>query len=130
MDIIVNWFILILVSVFDPLAVSLVIAANHLRQKEQQNNSLLDNDNSSTLSNEDELVEDNPPQKEIKLSVENQITDAVTFPRKQKNKKEKKYLAVTQENVILDEATSKVEEHFYDEFPRINSYRRGRKKLT
>ena len=36
MDIIVNWFILILVSVFDPLAVSLVIAANHLKHKEKE----------------------------------------------------------------------------------------------
>lgn len=32
MDIVVNWFILILVAVFDPLAVSLVIAANHLKK--------------------------------------------------------------------------------------------------
>lgn len=36
MDSIVNWFILVLVAVFDPLAVSLVIAANHLRHKENE----------------------------------------------------------------------------------------------
>ncbi len=36
MDIVVNWFIIILVIVFDPLAVSLVIAANHLSSKETQ----------------------------------------------------------------------------------------------
>ena len=35
MDLVVNWFILILVIVFDPLAVSLVIAANHLKNKEK-----------------------------------------------------------------------------------------------
>lgn len=35
MDNVVNWFILILVIVFDPLAVSLVIAANHLSGKEK-----------------------------------------------------------------------------------------------
>jgi hypothetical protein len=33
MDTVVNWFILVLVVVFDPLAVSLVIAANHLKNK-------------------------------------------------------------------------------------------------
>jgi hypothetical protein len=37
MDIVVNWFILILVVVFDPLAVSLVLAANHLNYKDKQN---------------------------------------------------------------------------------------------
>lgn len=31
MDIVVNWFIIILVIVFDPLAISLVVAANHLK---------------------------------------------------------------------------------------------------
>ena len=36
MDNVVNWFILILVIVFDPLAVSLVIAANHLGGKDKQ----------------------------------------------------------------------------------------------
>jgi len=40
MDNVVNWFILILVIVFDPLAVSLIIAANHLSSKEKQNESL------------------------------------------------------------------------------------------
>ena len=40
MDIVVNWFIIILVIVFDPLAVSLVIAANHLSGKEKQTNPL------------------------------------------------------------------------------------------
>ena len=42
MDIVVNWFILILVIVFDPLAVSLVIAANHLSDKEKKKYELED----------------------------------------------------------------------------------------
>lgn len=42
MDIVVNWFILILVVVFDPLAVSLVIAANHLSGKEKKKDELED----------------------------------------------------------------------------------------
>lgn len=36
MDLVVNWFIIVLVVVFDPLAVSLVIAANHLKSLEKQ----------------------------------------------------------------------------------------------
>lgn len=61
MDMVVNWFILILVIVFDPLAVSLVIAANHLKHVEQ------------------EKIKENP--KEIVTStVDTQITDAVTLP--------------------------------------------------
>jgi hypothetical protein len=36
MDLVVNWFIIVLVIVFDPLAVSLVIAANHLKRIEHE----------------------------------------------------------------------------------------------
>lgn len=60
MDNVVNWFILILVIVFDPLAVSLVIAANHLSGKEKKKYKLED------------LVESFP------TPVNDQITDAVT----------------------------------------------------
>lgn len=35
MDIVVNWFIIVLVIVFDPLAISLVVAANHMKSMEQ-----------------------------------------------------------------------------------------------
>lgn len=60
MDNVVNWFILILVIVFDPLAVSLVIAANHLSDKEKKKYELED------------LVESFP------TPVNDQITDSVT----------------------------------------------------
>ena len=131
-DMVVNWFILILVVVFDPLAVSLVIAANHLAKK--------DND----LVKQDEL--------EIN-AVESQITDAVTTPQvfqqvdeiddnietkfKKKIKKEiatkeKKNLEMIEKSSILEESQkneSAVEtntENFYGEtvHPRFE-YRRG-----
>ena len=60
MDNVVNWFILILVIVFDPLAVSLVIAANHLSGKEKKKYELED------------LVDAFP------TPVNDQITDSVT----------------------------------------------------
>ena len=60
MDNVVNWFILILVIVFDPLAVSLVIAANHLSDKEKKKYKLED------------LVDEFP------TPVNDQITDSVT----------------------------------------------------
>ena len=60
MDNVVNWFILILVIVFDPLAVSLVIAANHLSGKYKKYN------------RSDDLVESLPK------TVNDQITDSVT----------------------------------------------------
>ena len=113
MDIIVNWFILILVSVFDPLAVSLVIAANHLSHKEKEKN---------TVTNK----------------VESQITDAVTVPQI-KNKiinkvdkkvnleqdKEKNNFDLKEEIVSFDENKNE-ENEFYNEVPIIQSgYRRG-----
>lgn len=36
MDIVVNWFIIILVVVFDPLAISLVVAANHINSQQDK----------------------------------------------------------------------------------------------
>jgi hypothetical protein len=121
MDIIVNWFILILVSVFDPLAVSLVIAANHLKHKDRENDL-------SPLSEDKKVFEDIldvfNPQEKIKSTVESQITDAVTVTKKEKNKKEKKPLVVTKENVILEQ--NEIEKTFYEEQSKPDlGYRRG-----
>jgi hypothetical protein len=117
MDIIVNWFILVLVSVFDPLAVSLVIAANHLRHKELEKQIPPEDDNSPPPSKKEEITEDvievSIPPQEIKSTVETQITDAVTINKKQKNKKEK-----------FDE--EEIQRAFYEEQPKPDlGYRRG-----
>ena len=107
MDIIVNWFILILVSVFDPLAVSLVIAANHLKHKEKE----------QTL---------------VVNKVESQITDAVTTPVftndvteviGTEEVKEKKDLE-TEDKMSIFEINEDEQKVFYGE-PPIQSYRRG-----
>lgn len=129
MDIIVNWFILILVSVFDPLAVSLVIAANHLSNKE---NELPPEDDDSPpppsdKENKEEVIDVIPPTEEVKTQVETQITDAVTVNKKQKpkkRKKEKKVLADTEEISILEQ--NDIERAFYEEPPKPDlGYRRG-----
>ena len=129
MDIIVNWFILVLVSVFDPLAVSLVIAANHLRHKEKENHKNYDNKPSNDNKIIDEVVVETPEKVEIKTEVEPQITDSVTVTKKQKRKKikkEKNNLADTEENRILDEFNSTPQNEFYDEHYNPIGYRRGR----
>lgn len=128
MDIIVNWFILILVSVFDPLAVSLVIAANHLSHKENEKHLPPEDDNSPPPTKKEKVIEDVMdvlnPQEKTKSTVESQITDAVTINKKQKKKKEKKPLAITEENVILEQ--NKIEKAFYEEQPKPDmGYRRG-----
>jgi hypothetical protein len=125
MDMIVNWFILILVSVFDPLAVSLVIAANHLRHKE---NELLPEDDNSPLHNDkektEEVIDVIPPTEKIKTQVESQITDAVTVTKNKKIKKEKKILADTKEISILGQ--DDIERAFYEEPAKPDmGYRRG-----
>jgi hypothetical protein len=92
MDIVVNWFIIILVIVFDPLAVSLVIAANHLSQKEKQNNIL---DELTELGQE---IESKPPLEEPdffqdKVLVEETNvphTDVVTIKKKKRRNKDLK----------------------------------------
>jgi len=117
MDIIVNWFILILVSVFDPLAVSLVIAANHLRHKEtelppEDDNSPPPPEKENVLENVVDVIE--PSKKEKK----------VAKVKKPKTKKEKKVLANTEEIGILDQQEE--QRAFYEEPPRPDlGYRRG-----
>jgi hypothetical protein len=121
MDIIVNWFILILVSVFDPLAVSLVIAANHLKHKELEKQISPEDDNSPPPPKKEKVMEDVVdvilPSEEIKIQ-------DVVVKKKQKNKKEKKPLAVKEENVILEQ--NEIERAFYEEPPKPDfGYRRG-----
>jgi hypothetical protein len=74
MDIVVNWFILILVIVFDPLAVSLVIAANHLSDKEKQKETL---DELSQIGQDIGIGYEEPTQS-FPPAVNDQITDSVT----------------------------------------------------
>jgi len=145
MDIIVNWFILVLVSVFDPLAVSLVIAANHLRHKELEEKEIEINNKEENLENEKPIeIENLEDEKPIEIenleqnieennlnkiyeNVESQITDAVTtYNKPKKIKKRKKFLPNTKENRILDENKPNEEQTFYDESPWISGYRRGR----
>jgi hypothetical protein len=121
MDIIVNWFILVLVSVFDPLAVSLVIAANHLRHKELEKQIPPEDDNSSPPPKKEKVTEDVVgvilPSEEIKIQ-------DVVVNKKQKLKKEKKPLEVIEENVILEQ--NEIEKAFYEEQPMPDlGYRRG-----
>jgi hypothetical protein len=79
MDIVVNWFILILVIVFDPLAVSLVIAANHLSDKEKQKEKL---DELSEIG-QDIGIGYEEPTTNFPPSVNDQITDSVTQIREE-----------------------------------------------
>ena len=99
MDIIVNWFILILVSILDPLAVSLVIAANHLKHKE----------------------------KEVKPQITDTVTtpvftNEVTEVLDAEEVKEKKELESEEEMSIFVDALE--QKQFYQEIPN-HGYRRG-----
>jgi len=114
MDVIVNWFILVLVSVFDPLAVSLVIAANHLRHKEKE-----------TIKVESQITD-----AVTAPNFNNQITDAVTVPMKKtmevvdiQEDIEKNNLEIEEENVNFEEDENE-KKVFYGE-PSVQSYRRG-----
>lgn len=128
MDIIVNWFILILVSVFDPLAVSLVIAANHLRHKELEKQIPPEDDNlpppPDKKENEiDTVVEVSNPIEEIKEEPQTKIQDVVVN-KKEKNKKRKKSLENSQKNVILENENEQMA--FYQETTKPDlGYRRG-----
>lgn len=90
MDSIVNWFILVLVAVFDPLAVSLVIAANHLRHKENEKKKIEELKNNKSNKETIEEVIEKPIEefKEIPIQqiVENTIEEVTEKPIEEKIK--------------------------------------------
>lgn len=143
MDNVVNWFILILVIVFDPLAVSLVIAANHLSSKEKQKQSL---DELGEIGQDIGIGYEEPVQS-FPSPVNGQITDSVTqsvnepdvviIPKveeinarqiKSENRKKKsKRLKKSEEVGILNDSNDEVvvenkpeQNLFYQEGPRYN----------
>jgi hypothetical protein len=143
MDNVVNWFILILVIVFDPLAVSLVIAANHLSSKEKQKQSL---DELGEIGQDIGIGYEEPVQS-FPSPVNGQITDSVTqsvnepdvviIPKVEKinarqiksenRKKKSKRLKKSEEVGILNDSNDEVvvenkpeQNLFYQEGPRYN----------
>lgn len=125
MDMVVNWFILILVIVFDPLAVSLVIAANHLKHVEKENEEKLNNEiiKSNVESQITDAVTTNNPIIETEetpavindneaivnnietIDDNNLIQEAIHKVNKKKVKKEKNNLEIKEKSVILNEST-------------------------
>jgi hypothetical protein len=137
MDSVVNWFILFLVIVFDPLAVSLIIAANHLSDKEKQKETL---DQLSEIG-QDIGIGYGEPEQSFPPAVNDQITDSVTqireepqlvveepevelalgdivddTPKKERKKRKSKDLKKSEESSILDESSNDDEQRkFYEE---------------
>lgn len=125
MDMVVNWFILILVIVFDPLAVSLVIAANHLKHVEKENEEKLNNEiiKSNVESQITDAVTTNNPIIETEetptaindneaivnnietIDDNNLIQEEIRKVNKKKVKKEKNNLEIKEKSVILNEST-------------------------
>lgn len=101
MNVIVNWFTLLIVFVFDPLAISMVIALNKLTKKENENGSELysinisSNDNnssdgvpSSDTSNEEVLQSDTPNGESIETNGKSVESENIQIEEQTKKEKE------------------------------------------
>lgn len=103
MDLVVNWFIIVLVIVFDPLAISLVIAANHLAHKEQQSN-----------DSTEEIVEE-----QVEIPAEEIIEEPLEVIEDKEEEiieEDKKDLIDREKSSILEESISdETINEFYDE---------------
>jgi len=122
MDNVVNWFILILVIVFDPLAVSLVIAANHLSSKQKQKESL---NELSEVGQEIGIGYEEPTQS-FPPVVNDQITDSVTQGVVEVTKEEKEdffseKVSLEEENIKMDSVTILPQKESSDEDDIITS---------
>lgn len=142
MDVIVNWFILILVSVFDPLAVSLVIAGNHLRHKDEMLKNTVNTQitDAVTIKNNKEEIAEIPIEETINVVLEqpedetpvNQVDEEENIEQKEKKTRKeikinnKKNLENRQKSVILDHIESTEEKKVYGASPESMKYRRGR----
>lgn len=101
MNIIVNWFTLLIVFVFDPLAISMVIALNKLTNKENENGHELysinhSGDNNNSINgipisnpNNEEVLQSNPSNGEP-IETNGKPIESENNPIEEQTKKEKK----------------------------------------
>ena len=121
MNIIVNWFTLLIVFVFDPLAISMVIALNKLTNKEQNGNklySIINNGNSDDSGNgvfisnpnNEEVLYPKTSSRNPRQSNKNSIKSEDIKPEEQtKAKKEKVTFIVTDEDMAKELYNEKIE---------------------
>ena len=121
MNIIVNWFTLLIVFVFDPLAISMVIALNKLINKEQNGNKLYsiinngDNHNSGngifiSNPNNEEVSYPKTSSRNPRQSNTNSIkSEDIKSEEQTKAKKEKVTFVVTDEDIAKELYNEKIE---------------------
>ena len=135
MDNVVNWFILILVIVFDPLAVSLVIAANHLSGKQKKEEPIALEDNSPTEEIEqtpDPKEEENPLDELTKISQEMGMYDEtehnLSFQESDANDEEPDMIIVREKEEVI-EPDSHIQEPI-EVKPKLAKRKSKRKRLV
>jgi len=121
MNIIVNWFTLLIVFVFDPLAISMVIALNKLINKEQNGNKLYSIiNNGDSDSSDNGVFISNPNNEEVsypktssrnpRQSNTNSIkSEDIKSEEQTKAKKEKVTFVVTDEDIAKELYNEKIE---------------------
>lgn len=121
MNIIVNWFTLLIVFVFDPLAISMVIALNKLINKEQNGNklySIINNGDSHSSGNgvfisnpnNEEVLYPKTSSRKPRQSNKNSIkSEDIKSEEQTKAKKEKVTFVVTDEDIAKELYNEKIE---------------------
>lgn len=121
MNIIVNWFTLLIVFVFDPLAISMVIALNKLINKEQNGNklySIINNGDSDSSGNgvfisnpnNEEVLYPKTSSRNPRQSNKNSIkSEDIKSEEQTKAKKEKVTFIVTDEDMAKELYNEKIE---------------------
>lgn len=121
MDMVVNWFTLLIVFVFDPLAISMVIALNKLTNKEQNGNklySIINNGDSDSRGNgvfishpnNEEVLYSKTSSRNPRQSNKNSIkSEDIKSEEQTKAKKEKVTFVVTDEDMAKELYNEKIE---------------------
>lgn len=121
MDVVVNWFTLLIVFVFDPLAISMVIALNKLTNKEQNGNKLYsiinngdigDSGNGVFISNpnNEKVLYSKTSSRKPRQSNKNSIkSEDIKSEEQTKAKKEKVTFVVTDEDMAKELYNEKIE---------------------
>lgn len=118
MNVIVNWFTLLIVFVFDPLAISMVIALNKLTKKENENGNELysintsSSDNNSSVgipnsdtNNEEVLQSEYSSGESIETNADPIKSEDITIEEQTKKEKEEVVFVPTDEDAIIDART-------------------------
>lgn len=132
-DIVVNWYILVLMLVFDPLAIALVIAANFAFEKAKEEKNKIEEDKEPLKVQENEKAEDKKQEEileEFPEVTEEKETPVIITKEKEKTKTKTIFLETGEAKQITVEDSVVNKKEDTGVFPETNNTQEKKEEIT